>query len=70
MMIGGRRQFGGLPGSSWFDRKNPRVLLNALYLQADPAFVRTDLTKTLAHELLGHVLETLKARRAGVESVL
>lgn len=65
----GRKVLRGIPASVNFDSKNPRVRVNRLYLETEPGYARLELAKVLAHELLGHVLETLKARRAGVGAV-
>ncbi|HBL19073.1 MAG: hypothetical protein A2X36_00065 [Elusimicrobia bacterium GWA2_69_24] len=43
-----------------------QISLNRDYLQTDPQFRRHYMTATLGHELLGHGLESARAKKAGV----
>jgi len=49
--------------------RTPRVELNEDVLRMDRAYRRANVPGHLAHELLGHVLEEAKARRAGLGEV-
>ena len=63
---GGRHEISGVTGETRNYGANSEIVLNRLYLRADPEYTRIALTETLAHELLGHLLEEKKADRAGV----
>jgi len=62
----GRQEISGVTGETWTYGAGSEIVINRLYLRADPEYTRIALTETLAHELLGHLLEERKADKAGV----
>lgn len=56
----------GTGGYTRTDVDPPLVTLNRAYLDADPEYRRVELASVLAHEMLGHALESQRAPGAGV----
>ena len=64
----GVKAFRGLQARTSVSGGSVSVELNELWLQADRRWREPRLAQALAHELLGHGLERLRAQRAGLDS--
>lgn len=60
----GRKVVSGILGEAWSEENGSVVVLNRLFLDADPDLSAREMAGTLAHELFGHSLEGQRAARA------
>ena len=65
--LNGKKIIRASGGSTASDGDKIHVRLNKDYLGTDADFIAAELPSTLGHELLGHGLEHIKARKAGVD---
>ena len=63
----GKKIITGSGGNMHTESTPPHAVLNRDYLQSDASYRVRELPETLGHELLGHGLESIKAKKAGVD---
>ena len=64
--VNGKKTLYGIYGTTGTSQEVINVSLNQDFLKTDRAFYQHHLAPVLAHELLGHGLEAVKAKKAGV----